>query len=698
MFRIIKTNLATDKVLTMKKILLFLLFVNIFSLGKLKAQFSKVITPVDMPEGHGTDMGRVNKQVELLFEYNGFLYCKSRAYQNYFETAIFKVNMSNDEVTKITWDNLNPAYSEIPHQVEYRDGTDYIKYKKIYNGEIYFLNVSDGIIYKISPNTNKIYFLTYFNSDFEILNNQLISLGGENSEPRIFNLDHLELSYIAKYITPDTDEEYSIHFTENAVKVDNTIYAIGNYVGTGVLAGKKLFKIEAGDYPTLKHTILYNFDGNVQFDFFKDNNNKPYYINNKLFFNCHIFNYGHPVKNKIISYDLSSNVFTDSLYVHDVDNERNFPTVSFKNNLYINNSKEVSFITDGSVRALQANLNIYNYNNFCSDIEPFNRGDQKGASIVEYNNSLFGMKNSTLGRNPYETWKTNMLTNTSLNISTSLNLWSARIHKDNFFALGYDTQEPYNYGFYQKVYKFNDQTNSFDDVGHVGGNVTSYGRFTSPIFAYNNSIYVTADVGDYRGSLNGNLYKLDLSGVVPIKLIEFKTVYKNNKVELKWKTTSEIINQGFDVERSINGIDFKKLSFISGNYTTQTAQNYSYIDEYPPIQNQTIYYRLKQIDTNGNFEYSEILQVKVAQLKQATFAVFPNPVTSNLITISLNNLPISTYHIAISNMAGLTINQANLIYKGGSLSKTLDLNLPAGVYILEISSALYHQAQKLVVQ
>lgn len=185
---------------------------------------------------------------------------------------------------------------------------------------------------------------------------------------------------------------------------------------------------------------------------------------------------------------------------------------------------------------------------------------------------------------------------------------------------------------------------------------------------------------------------------LPVTLTSFTAHYGDNKVRLNWHTASENKNQGFDIERSTNGINFTKIDYVKGNGTTSVPQNYSLNDAKPIIQSQTIYYRLKQIDTDGGFEYSKIISVKIPQLNNVIFSVYPNPITGKQFNVNLAGLPKAKYQLSISNMAGLKVKTISIAYDGGLLSKMIDANLPSGVYILEITASNYRQTLKLVVE
>jgi hypothetical protein len=97
------------------------------------------------------------------------------------------------------------------------------------------------------------------------------------------------------------------------------------------------------------------------------------------------------------------------------------------------------------------------------------------------------------------------------------------------------------------------------------------------------------------------------SAVLPVELTQFGAKVAGQEAILSWATASEKNNQGFDIERSLDGTDFQKIGFVKGNGTTNLPQQYTYTDA--SVQSIT-YYRLKQVDTDGKFEYSKVVSVE----------------------------------------------------------------------------------------
>lgn len=137
-------------------------------------------------------------------------------------------------------------------------------------------------------------------------------------------------------------------------------------------------------------------------------------------------------------------------------------------------------------------------------------------------------------------------------------------------------------------------------------------------------------IGNWQNENNGGVALMGLSGsgtsaiVLPVNFLGFKGVVGNENVQLLWQTASEEDNAGFEVQRSTDGQRFETLTFIEGKGNSQVIQNYLY-DDKALRQNQTYYYRLKQIDYSGEFSYSDIVAVKLAGKESTLGNFYPNP-------------------------------------------------------------------------
>lgn len=113
----------------------------------------------------------------------------------------------------------------------------------------------------------------------------------------------------------------------------------------------------------------------------------------------------------------------------------------------------------------------------------------------------------------------------------------------------------------------------------------------------------------------------------PVTWLDFSGIYKDEKVFLNWSTASETNCDYFEIEKSSNGISFVSTGRVEGAGNSSSMNKYSVIDTDP--YDGINYYRLRQVDFNGDFSYSNIIAVKV--IGQSILSVYPNPAQSYLI-------------------------------------------------------------------
>jgi hypothetical protein len=115
---------------------------------------------------------------------------------------------------------------------------------------------------------------------------------------------------------------------------------------------------------------------------------------------------------------------------------------------------------------------------------------------------------------------------------------------------------------------------------------------------------------------------------LPVELSSFTAEVIYERVHLKWITETEVNNYGFDIECSTNKKTWEKIEFVEGHGNSNSPKFYSFTDK-NPIGGGRIKYRLKQIDTDGAYEYSDIVEVELIPDEFALFQNYPNPFNPN---------------------------------------------------------------------
>ncbi|HMT29224.1 MAG TPA: T9SS type A sorting domain-containing protein, partial [Bacteroidia bacterium] len=172
------------------------------------------------------------------------------------------------------------------------------------------------------------------------------------------------------------------------------------------------------------------------------------------------------------------------------------------------------------------------------------------------------------------------------------------------------------------------------------------------------------------------------SSPLPVGLLYFNASPVNNETVLcSWETASEVNNDFFTIERSKDGNAFEEISKVDGAGNSNVVLNYSYTDEHP--YSGISYYRLKQIDFDGKFSYSQVVAVRINESDEELL-VYPNPAT-DYILISFMAAGKEEYSLKISDAAGRTV-----ISKTGEMIRNINFieldvsELSRGIYFMEI--------------
>ena len=170
---------------------------------------------------------------------------------------------------------------------------------------------------------------------------------------------------------------------------------------------------------------------------------------------------------------------------------------------------------------------------------------------------------------------------------------------------------------------------------------------------------------------------------LPVSLISFDAEFQNRSANLKWITASEINNSHFEIERTMNGTDWVTKGSVDGHGTTQIENTYSAADNLEGlVATGTIYYRLKQVDFNGNFTYSMIRSVNISNVP-VSIEMYPNPVRDNL-NLNWTGEERTNTIIRIVNTNGMSMYQ---IARTGSGIMHEQINMagyPIGNYIVQV--------------
>ncbi len=281
-------------------------------------------------------------------------------------------------------------------------------------------------------------------------------------------------------------------------------------------------------------------------------------------------------------------------------------------------------------------------------------------------------------------------------VGTSLFLKDKLIEINNLYSLGLnvDVKNPgstysdhaafwtYNYGAILLI----EDGSDFNSYYHTTNDKVQY---------FNQPYYLMMS----RASIGTIAALAEISDNVPVELASFSAKSVNDGIQLRWTTASEINNRGFEIERSLNSNkNFKTIAFIEGNGTTTELSNYTFTDRSDLNEVLTVYYRLKQIDFDGTFSYSNTVYAELNF--PSGFALeqnFPNPFNpATTITYSITTDVFVS--IKIYDFIGREVNTlVNETKPPGRYQVAFDASdLPSGTYFYTLRAGDFSNTRKMM--
>ena len=202
--------------------------------------------------------------------------------------------------------------------------------------------------------------------------------------------------------------------------------------------------------------------------------------------------------------------------------------------------------------------------------------------------------------------------------------------------------------------------------------------FISPV---TQNILMTVDMGAGTGTYCYDNFSLTKPLPLPVSLMSFTAkLHQKNNVTIDFSTASEQNNHYFNIEHGIDAINFDKIAQINGNGNSNTIQKYQFIHQ--DLQEGVHFYRLKQVDIDGTFKYSDVRKININK-NNSVFGIetFPNP-AKNILNINATiDENIDTFSITIYDTNGRIILAQNL----SNTQNQIDMsNLNSGLYFAKI--------------
>jgi Secretion system C-terminal sorting domain len=179
----------------------------------------------------------------------------------------------------------------------------------------------------------------------------------------------------------------------------------------------------------------------------------------------------------------------------------------------------------------------------------------------------------------------------------------------------------------------------------------------------------------------------DVTAPTPVKLLTFGATKFNTDILVKWETAQELNNSHFIIERSSDGISFSSVGQVKGNENSNVIVAYNFLDVNAPTVN--LYYRLKQVDVDGTFTYSDVVLVRAGKSSNSTISIFPNPIADYKININISNLPKVKGEINIISTDGKKVftTYRNFAVENSLMQLQIPSSILPGTYLLQIVNA-----------
>jgi len=252
-----------------------------------------------------------------------------------------------------------------------------------------------------------------------------------------------------------------------------------------------------------------------------------------------------------------------------------------------------------------------------------------------------------------------------------------------------------------KVLVYKDVTSRFNlkleppNVDHFDSN-TVVNQWQELTFDYSSAIGTTGitltlipdmDPGPRVHASVNYMDNIRFTGVVPVELTSFTGAFVGNDVELKWSTATELNNRGFEIQRSINGSQFATVAFVEGQGTTTEIQQYSFTDR--NVESRVNYaYRLKQIDYNGAYEFSQVVNIGFTlPLEFVLEQNYPNPFnpsTSIAYAVPVkSNVTLEVYNLIGQKIVTLVEGQ---VEAGKHTAQFNASSMSSGIYLFKLTA------------
>lgn len=176
---------------------------------------------------------------------------------------------------------------------------------------------------------------------------------------------------------------------------------------------------------------------------------------------------------------------------------------------------------------------------------------------------------------------------------------------------------------------------------------------------------------------------------LPVNFTFFTGVVNNNILRLSWTINSEVNVKNYEIEQSSNGSQFTTI----GKVEAQHLQDYSFNINIDDIKGRRVYYRIKNVDNNGKFSYSEVFTIHIPT--GIKMSVYPNPAIDN-INLQINTSENLKVVVTIADFAGKVVLQKNGLLSNGLINISTS-GIANGTYLLQVKTNTNFISSKLII-
>ncbi len=184
--------------------------------------------------------------------------------------------------------------------------------------------------------------------------------------------------------------------------------------------------------------------------------------------------------------------------------------------------------------------------------------------------------------------------------------------------------------------------------------------------------------------------------ILPVTIINFKAYQQKQDVVTEWTSLSEINIKEYEIQRSLNGLDFITIGVQNALNNGAPSINYSFLDTHPFSGNN--FYRIKVTGSDGRVIFTNIQLVNIGHTS-SNISIYPNPVTNRQFNLQMSNVPVGNYYLSIHNSIGQIIFSKQINVSIGSSSQIINLpsSVARGAYYFQITGNEM-MTEKIIIQ